>query len=224
MKNILLTAQNEFLCFCRSDRGILIVYSVLVLVWSALLASNMHQLSFDAGAIWLIFFSVIVSGNFANTTFVSERLNGSLEIILTCGVSRMAILLGKMLFILAMSAISGFVCYLLALAAAWITGLNPFIVFKASDAAGMLMLYISACYMNTTCGAWLSLRLANPRLSQFTNLVVLGVIVGAHTALSAFTKPSPWLLPSVLILLGTLFLIVAVKDFKSERIIQPLSM
>ena len=100
MRDILLIIKKELTGFIKSDRGIFILYGILVVAWSFLIYSNMNTLTSKTGYLWLVSFSVIVSGNFSTTTFVSERMSGSLEILLTSGVTRRCILLGKILYVI----------------------------------------------------------------------------------------------------------------------------
>jgi len=221
MKGIGIIIKNEWLNFIRSDRGVFLVYGILIAVWSIVLASNLHRSAFETNTLWWIFFSVIVSGTFSNTTFVSERLSGALEIVLTCGLSRAAILAGKVVFIICMSVLFGLLCYGCALAEAAMTRFVPTAGMTAGDAAALVALYLAACYMNAACGAWLSIRLGNPRLSHFANLLVLGLIVGTHALLAAFVLIPAWALPAALVCMGTLFMLFALRDFASERVVQP---
>ena len=92
MKDFLLIIRKEWTGFSKSDCGIFFIYGILVLAWSFLLSTNITMLLTGTEYLWLVFFSVIVSGNFSNTTFVAERMNGSLEILLTSGIARNAIL------------------------------------------------------------------------------------------------------------------------------------
>ena len=130
MKDIWLIVRKEWIGFAKSDRGIFLVYSILVLAWSILLSSNINLLLAGAGYLWLIFFSVIVSGNFSNTTFSAERISGSLEILLTSGIARNAILIGKIAFVIIMSIIMGFLCYVLAVGIYVVKGENYSLVLS----------------------------------------------------------------------------------------------
>jgi ABC-type Na+ efflux pump permease subunit len=155
--------------------------------------------------------------------FVSERLNGSMEILLTCGLSRVSILAGKILYIVVMSVIFGFLCLGFSLFGSLGTGLSPIVLIKAAGGGITVLLYLFACFMNAACGAWLSMRLPNPRLSHFANLFVLGIMVGGHSALAAFVDCPSWLLPALLLFFGVIFMFMAVRDFEGEHAIQPFS-
>ena len=223
MKDITLIIRQEWTNFLRSDRSVFIVYGILVFAWSVVLATNMHSLARESNMLWWVFFSVIVSGNFSNTTFVSERLTGSLEIILTCGISRGAILIGKMIYVIIMSAALGFLCLAIGLCWALIAGNDFYILIRALDIGGLGGLYLSACYMNGACGAWLSVRLTNPRLSHFANLLVLGIVVGTYAVLSAVFTVSQLILVAALLLVGSILFALAARDFNSEKVVQPFS-
>ncbi len=221
MKDSWLIIRKEWTGFAKSDRGVFLVYGVLVLAWSVLLSSNIETLLAGAGYLWLIFFSVIVSGNFSNTTFSAERISGSLEILLTSGVSRTAILLGKIAFVIAMSIVLGFICYVLAVGIYLFKGEKIDLILNIIPAGRMMILYSTACFMNGACGAWLAVRVNNPRLLHFVNLFVLVLIVAVHAFLSTFFSLSIWSLFVALAFMGGLFMLLAVRDFKSDRVLQP---
>jgi ABC-type transport system involved in multi-copper enzyme maturation permease subunit len=182
----------------------------------------MYSLSSKTGALWLAFFSVIISGNFSSTTFVAERMNGSLEILLTSGVSRQSILSGKIAFIVIMSTVMGILCYFFALGVRSVKGDQISILLKIVPVWGVIILYMTACFLNASCGAWLSVRINSPRLLPFVNLVVLGIIVVVHELLSYKISLSLWSLSCVLTVVGALFYMLALKDFRGEGVIQPL--
>jgi ABC-type transport system involved in multi-copper enzyme maturation permease subunit len=189
-----------------------------------LIAVNVREFSTHASALWWVFLSVIVSGNFAATVFSSERMTGSLEVLLTCGISRRAILAGKIAYIVVMSLALGGLCYLLAILWTVAGGIPLSLIARTTPVLNHAVLFATACYMNASCSAWLSLYLPNPRLSNFANLLVLAVVIGVHTALAEVLPLSPWALPLALALVGVLFQLGATRAFRSERVIQPLSL
>lgn len=221
MKEILLILNKEWMAFAKSDRGIFVIYGILILMWSFILSSNITMLASESGTLWLVFFSVIVSGNFSTTTFVAERLNGSLEILLTCGVSRQSILAGKVLFVIAMATIMGLLCYGFALVYNGFKYGTVGVILSTMPPLEEIILYVSACFMNASCGAALSLRITNPRYLPFINLFILGVIVTLYMILSQVFSFTAWLLVGFLLVTGALFFVVAYHDYKTERIIQP---
>jgi len=216
MKGLLTVLQKELLCLRGSDRGVFVFYVILIVSWSFLIANN-HDTSIDAGALWFVFFSVVITANFSNTVFISERINGSLEILITSGLSRSSILFGKMVFILLMSLGIGAAC--MCLGAIWrsvlpdfrsgVPGLKDFLVFAAS------------AFMNISCTAFLSVRMSNPRLLHFANLLLLGLIVGAHSILTLYLFLPEFILPCILLIIGVFFTFLAKKEFQGVRILQP---
>jgi hypothetical protein len=224
MRNILFIMATEWRNFGRSDRSVFFLQFFLVFFWSAFLVSN--ALISGSGAspntIGWIFFAMIVSGNFSNMIFTAERLNGSMEIILTCGLARREILLGKLCFVTGIASIMGAFCYGLSLLWIGIMHQQPFTIGIAGIVTD-LGLYAAACYMNAACGAWLSLRLANPRVSYFVSFLIFGVIITVHTVWSQLGGASALSLALILVVLGSVFLAVAMRDFNSERVIQPLN-
>jgi ABC-type Na+ efflux pump permease subunit len=221
MNDIWLIVKKEWVGFVKSDKWIFVIYSVLIIAWSFLAASNLAALVSGAGYLWLVFFSVIISGNFSNSTFVAERMNGSLEILLTAGISRQGILFGKIFFIVLISSILGVLCYTAALVITVFQGQDLGVMFLILPVGKAMSLYAVACFMNAACGAWLSIRITNPRLLPFVNLFVLFIIVVMHSVLSDVFSLSLWSLAVSLAVAGGVFTFLALKEFKSERVVQP---
>jgi ABC-type Na+ efflux pump permease subunit len=223
MKDSLLIFRKEWKGFTRSNRGIFLIYGALVIMWSFLISSNINLNESNLSYLWLVFFSVIITGNFSNTTFISERLAGSLEILLTSGISRLSILMGKIVFVVIMSAVLGSICYTFAFFIEFIQIKRfDFEIFKTSSFWQELLLYFGACYINTTSSAWLSCKLSNPRLIHFINFFLLGIVITIHALLSELMVLSILHLTIALIITGLFLNVMAHKSYKSEKVIQPL--
>ena len=209
--------QKEFKNFTGSDRSTLLIYLVISVLWSFTL------LSYDSGGIdgglWLVFFSVIVAANFSGTVFISERVSGTLEVLITSGLSRDAVLFGKMLFVIVMTSIIGILCA--ALAALWgavIPGVELSRALGAYEAA----LYLSVTYLNVAASAYFSVRMGNPRFLHFVNLFMTGFLVGLYSAASGFADLRPSILVLAFLASGALFTFLARREFAGERIIRPI--
>ncbi|MFP4163214.1 MAG: hypothetical protein ACLFQB_04695 [Chitinispirillaceae bacterium] len=215
MGGIVTIIQKELRSFIGSDKGVFLVYAIIVVAWSFMFTSGDGGF---AGSFWLVFFSVVVAANFSNTVFISERMSGSLEVLITSGLSRDAILFGKMFFVIIMTSIIGLSCALMA--RIW-TLLSPEIgnaqVFTIYDG----LLYFSATLLNSSSSAFFSVRLSSPRLLHFINLFILGGIVTFYTVVSQLYVLHPGWLVVTLLIAGTGFTIAARREFAGERIIQP---
>jgi len=217
MNGILTVIHKEWRCFLGSDRGIFFVYGLLVVSWSVMMATGNGSDATAAGPIWIVFFSVVISANFSNTVFISERTNGTLEILITSGLARCDILYGKMIFVIGMSTVTGMIC--LALSPLW-----KFVIPVQTDFAvnaDSLLLYTSAVFMNAGNSAYLSMRMGNPRLLHIANLLILAFITGLHSFAAMHTALPPILLPVILTLLGAVSTFMARRLFESEKILQP---
>jgi|LFRM01.2.fsa_nt_gb ABC-type Na+ efflux pump permease subunit len=215
MKSILQVLRKEWMCFIGSDRGVFGLYAILVLSWSFLLGSG-DDSGIRLGALWLVFFSVVVSANFSSTVFISERITGALEILITSGLSRSSILFGKMLFVIMMSLIIGGICLLLGL-------LWPRFLFNSSGGsvnAADFLIYAASVFLNVSNSAYLSVRISNPRLLHFANLFLLAVIVSVYMAVNSVFPLSPVILILVLLVMGVFTSILARREFNGERILQ----
>jgi ABC-type transport system involved in cytochrome c biogenesis permease component len=209
--------------FLSSGKGQFFIYLILALVWSAVLAGNMGQFKDSANQLWLIFFSVVAGGTFSNSVFVSERISGSLEILLVSGLSRNAIVSGKILFVWIFSLLLGSLCLFLGLLGATFFGEGA-LVLRVFKPERLLMLYAAACLLNATSSAWLSILLPNPRLSQFVMLFFMAALIGVHTGISLYFAIPLWSLGAAFVVLGILFWAMAQQAFKNEKIIAPISL
>ncbi len=219
MSQCLLVLRKEWLNFVCSDKSVFFIYLFLIVGWGMLLAT-MNRGGAIGSPLWLVFFSVIIAANFSGTVFVSERMSGSLEILLTSGLSRGAILWGKMVFVIVMTLAVGAACILAA------SVLQRFIA--PSDVPResyfqwtFLALYAGATFLNTAGSACFSVWLPNPRLLHFVNIALVGCIMAGYIAISLSRPVSLFLVAVVMIAAGGLFAWLAGRAFESERIIRP---
>lgn len=216
--------KNELNSFLKSDKSLFIVNIILVIAWGALFASNFRDINSEMGTVWLLFFSVIVSSNFSNATFISERMNGMLELLLVSGIPRRDILLGKVLFVTLLSIIMGMLVYLFALL------VNKYFssplpngnidIFKVLFKA--LPIYISACILNISAASWLSVKLSNPRILHFINLLMLVSFAFVKMFVGQLMFFSDTVFTAVLLIGGIVFYNLALKEYRSENVTKPL--
>jgi ABC-type Na+ efflux pump permease subunit len=206
---------KELQCFAGADRGMFILYSIIVIVWSALLATRTSD-SFDSGPLWLVFFSVVITANFSNSIFVAERTNGSLEILITSGLSRNAVLYGKLFFIVTMSVLFGGVCIILSRI------LDKYLFYDSmlSTDIQSFLLYTASTFLNVAASAYFSIKLTNQRLLHFVNMFVLGLFTGVYMALAQYIAMSIYYLIGAMLLCGAGFCWRTQKLYHSEKIIQ----
>ena len=217
MKKLNAIISKEWKSFAGSDRGVFAVYAVLILSWSFL--PLYKGLSMGMEDVWWLFFSVVISGNFSNTAFVSERLSGSMEILLTSGFPRDTVLFGKAAFITGISIAIGTLC--LCLSRLWLhlaggqTGFDHAALYGAG-------LYCAGTCMNVAIAAWMSVRLQSPRLIPIVTILVMSLIVAGFSGLVFFINVPQWMLPVILLSIAFVFLLLARKEFNGEKIIQPI--
>jgi ABC-type transport system involved in multi-copper enzyme maturation permease subunit len=212
MKKLKAILEKEWLNFKGSERGVFLIYCLLVLLWSVFPLNS----ELGSGPMWWLFFSVIISGTFSNSVFVSERLNGTMEIMLTSGFSRDTVFFGKIAFVLMMTIISGALCSALSMVWLSLAGQEALSLKTARDA----FFFCAGSLMNVTFGAWMSLRLQSPRIIPFMTLMLMAVIVAAFYALSSRL----WVLGGILITSGWVFGMFARKEFHGEKVIQPIQL
>ena len=235
--------KKEFKNLAGGGWGAFLLYAIISVLWSFPLffygiGGIGNPGGGSGGYLWFVFFSVIVTANFSGTVFISERVSGTLEILITSGLSRDAVLFGKMIFVIAMTTVIGVVCALLAAlwCVAWfaVTGSDALSYFSAAFFFGDLdinvvifniflypSLYLSATFLNAAASAYLSVRMGNPRFLHFVNLSITGAAAGLCEAASVlFNAPAYIMIPAFL-LPAALFTLLARREFAGERIIRP---
>jgi len=219
MNRIAVIFAKEWRFLCGSDRGVFVLYLFLIFSWSMMLVAP-HDSAIANGPLWLVFFSVIISANFANTVFIAERINGTLEILITSGLSRKEILFGKMLFVAASGAVIGLIC--IALAFILKTVLYPESTFSITLLD--VCTYMCAVAFNTASGAYLSLKLTNPRLMHLATIFMLACVVTLHTVISLVLPLPAAALPITLLVIAAAGGVLSVRLYESEKILVPVSL
>jgi ABC-type Na+ efflux pump permease subunit len=219
MSRTMLVFTKEWLNFTRSDRSVFIVYFILVAGWGMLLAST-HGADSVSAPLWLTFFSVIIAANFSSTVFVAERMTGSLEILLTSGLSRGAILYGKVLFVIVMTLAIGIFCAVVGAVMRPLFGGSSPLPLPGQVWPG-ITLYAASTFFNAAASACFSVWLPNPRLLHFLNLFILAIVMAAYTALSYVFSLPLYAVAGFLLVTGAVFMVLARRAFESERIIKP---
>ncbi|MBN1128336.1 MAG: ABC transporter permease subunit [Chitinispirillaceae bacterium] len=219
MKTTTLMVSKEWLNFTRSDRSVFFVYFILVVGWGMLIASTDGADGVSA-PLWLTFFSVIIAANFSSTVFVAERMTGSLEILLTSGLSRSAILYGKVVFVIIMTLAIGALCGMVGLLFRPLISPGSPLALNGA-AVPYVTLYVAATVFNAASGACFSVWLPNPRLLHFINLFILALVMSAFLAISHFFTLPLHGVSAFLLATGMVFMALARRAFDSERILKP---
>ncbi|MCX7725437.1 MAG: ABC transporter permease subunit [Chitinispirillaceae bacterium] len=216
MSGIVTIIKKEWLNFLGSDKGIFFLYLFMILSWSVMLAFPSNDLA-GGSTLWIVLLSVVVSANFSTTVFISERVNGTLEILITSGLSRKDILYGKLIFVWGMSFFVGAISLLIS--PLWDILFNE--NHKFSLTFDSFLLYGSAVYMNTASSALLSILMSNPRLLTLINLITMGVFATLYSILDIYLEIKTYGLSLVLIIIGIVATILAQKQYEGEKITKP---
>ncbi|MDR2693926.1 MAG: hypothetical protein LBB74_06895 [Chitinispirillales bacterium] len=216
MAGMLTVVRKELKCF-GGDKGQFIIYALMSALWSLALFSGGFNGDAAGGRFWCVFFAVIVASGFSGTVFISERVTGTLEILITSGISRDAVLFGKMVFAVGMSMAVGLLCAVFALIWGFALGAGASVRLGINDAA----LYASTVFLNAAVSACLSVRMGNPRFLHFINLFMTAALLAAYIAVSFLFAASWPFLAAGFLLLGTLFTFLARREFAGERITRP---
>ncbi len=213
--------QNELNSYFKSDKALFFAHIILIFSFGSIYASRFSDITSDMGVVWLVSFSVIVSSNFSYSTFVSERMNGMLEILLVSGIQRKDILLGKVLFATLFSSLMGIFIYIVALFSNVIlNSSNTFNIWVTI--ISVFPIYLSACMFNITVSAWLSVKLPNPRILTFINLFVIVFIASVNMVVTESLNYSGNLIIPVLSFGAIVFYFLALKEYRSENVTKPL--
>jgi ABC-type Na+ efflux pump permease subunit len=224
MGHSMIILRKEWMSFTGSDRSVFVVYAILVIGWGLLLASwggtSGASPSGMTMPLWIALFSVVVAANFANTVFVTERVTGSLEILLTSGVSRNGILFGKLLFVMVMTLAIGCLCIGLSVL------LRPFMPeAQTGGSIGLvwsgIIIYAAASFFNASSSAYLSVILPNPRLLHLLTLLMVSGIMSTQMVVSVYFPVPYYAGALVLTVAGVVFCLLAKREFNGERIIRP---
>jgi hypothetical protein len=226
MNPTLTIVMREFKCFVGSDRGVFVVYAILVVLWSLLYLSRSAAGGEIISLLWAMTFAAVVGGNFAQTTYLAERMNGALEILLACGISRRAIVAGKTIFIVAMTIVIGFAC--LGLAALW-SGIAAIFGYGASPiGAEVFAVYGAAAFLNAAMSCWFSVVLPNPRVLHFINLgftvSLVALFYFATGPLQIDVHAAAFLLTAILVACGSVFLALGIRAYSGEGVIAPVTL
>lgn len=213
--------QNELKSYFKSDKALFIAHIILILSFGSLYSSNFKDIATDMGVLWLVSFSVIVSSNFSYSTFVSERMNGMLEILLVSGIQRKDILFGKVVFVVLFSSLMGVLIYMVAILSNLILGDRQDYNFYSSIIT-IFPIYLSACIFNVSTAAWFSIKLPNPRILSFLNLFVIIIIASLNLVVVNFFELSSHLIIIALLTGAIIFYRFALKEYLSEKVTKPL--
>jgi ABC-type Na+ efflux pump permease subunit len=216
MGDTLIVLRNEWRSFVCSDRGLFVVYAVMIVGWGFLIATWRSYILFFA-PFWLASFSVIIAATFANSVFVSDRISGSLEILLTSGISRTGILCGKLAFIFLTTLAVGALCMGLASIVRYML-LSAMVGAEVIIGASGIAVYCGAAFLTASSSAYFSVLLPNPRVLHFINLIMVIFLVCLYTALTSVWQIPLYVLAILLFLFGAVFFLLAKKIFDGERI------
>lgn len=229
MSSIIAIIKKEFKNFSHSGRATIFLYALIASIWGVAIA--------ETGDVYLLMFlAVMIVGSFTNTVFISERVNGALEILITSGFSRRAVLFGKMAYILLMAVIMLFVCMIFSTIMSVLmqmffydalimnNALTSFSInFRIAEAVS---LYIPVAFMCVASSAYFSVRLSTPRFLHFINIFITGIITGISIIIIETYVPDGSNNPTIydnigFIAAGIFFTILADKQFSGEHPTRP---
>ncbi len=213
MNQVMAVMKREWASFAGNDKGTMFVYVFILLVYSAVFTVNPYETL--AARLWWVFYSVVVVSTVSGNSMISERLTGSLEVLFTSGVSRSAVLYGKVAYGFFMALLMGGLPF----------GVSRLITVSAGNPAelhdaGGFLLYASASLVNITSAAWLSVQLPNPRLIHFVNLLILSLLIGVKLT----TGMADVGFGVAMVFASLVLLYLARRTFHGEKIVRKVSL
>jgi ABC-type transport system involved in cytochrome c biogenesis permease component len=211
--------RKEVKNFFNSGRGVFFIYALIAVIWSFMVFYGNGN---DMIEVWMIFFAAIVASNFSGTVFISERVSGTLEVLIVSGVTRDAVLFGKVFFVAGATIIMGAVCVAMSeVWVFWLDGLDKVLLLAEWWLHRGALLYLGATVLNVAASAYLSVRMGNPRFLNFVNLFMTGVVMTVYGLASVMFGSRQTTLVLIFSALGAVFLVLARREFAGERITRP---
>lgn len=221
MFEVFLMSKQEFWAFIKSGRSALLLTLITTLVWGGMISSKTSTLYEPTSYLWVIFFALVASATLTNSVFVRERISNNLEVLLVSGLNRSSILWGKLLFTNSVTLFIGVGAISTAISISTLFYQKPFVGLETL--VQISLLYFASSLLVNSSSAFLSFALSNPRVVQFVNFTLLTLISVSFTTATIYWRELPlWSLATVMITLSILFNYLALRLFKSEKIIQPL--
>jgi hypothetical protein len=194
MSGLLTILRKEWRCFLGGERSMFAVYGVIVLLWSLLFAGSGVAGATQTTVLWLLPFSVIVVSNFSQSAFVAERVNGAIEILLTCGIGRRTMMLAKMLFVAGLALAMGYGCMGLGAFWVWLADTNAMLVSATYPGWQDLAVFAAAVLLNSALSALFSVVLPNPRMTHFAIFFLMAAVLAVYYPLAGLSEGSVWML------------------------------
>jgi len=227
MTGLTTVIRKELKNLAGSGPGVFVMYALITALWSIAAIAISDDF-------WFIIFAAIIATSFSGTVFISERVSGTLEILITSGFSRDAVLFGKMAFVVAMTAIIGLASGTIS-CAVYVFCDIPFWGFGTWIFGITGAIYLSAAFFNAATAAYLSVRMSNPRFMPFVCLLLTSILVSAYYIYIQIVfqtakhyRHENWLhwsqihvLILTFLLAGTIFTLLARREFAGERITRP---
>ncbi|ERP31679.1 hypothetical protein [Chitinivibrio alkaliphilus] len=166
---LFLVLSRELSSFFKGGKTGAILLLFTAFVWSGFIALRMSSSLAVEGVLWILFFSFVITAHFTTPSFVRERMAGTMEILCISGISRRAILGGKLLFCCLAATSVG------ALSLSAVFGIHG-MIFSSPPPLSFGAAFAFLCIANVllvSAGGFFSTILTRPRLVQFATLLLL---------------------------------------------------
>ncbi len=222
MGEIRIVALHELRAFLKSGLSALLLLAFTTILWGGVIAGKVETIDEATSFLWVIFFALVGGAGATNSVFIRERLSGTFEILLTAGLERSAILIGKLVFTTSVTLLVGMGAFGFGFLTHTLIYKGDY--FSIDQLLSSLLLYGAAALLMSSSSAYLSLSLSNPRMVQFVNFILLTFCSMGFTLVGYIveTPLSLWWLALFMGLLSLLFDYMALKLFRSEKVLQPL--
>jgi len=167
--------------------------------------------------VWFLFFAMVASSGFANTSFTRERLSGAFEILFASGISRKTIFFAKLAFVQCASFCWGLFALaftLMSLAAAGIYIEFQFFLLFA------LCVFFSAAFLINSINAYLSIININQRITAMIDLGALAVLAAVIHGITAETALGKIIITATIISPAIFLVFLGKKALFSDKAVQ----
>lgn len=208
----------EFRSLIKSGPSAIALLVFTALLWSNYVSSQVTSIEDVGSFLWVISFAFVMTAGISYSVFIRERTNGALEILLTSGIEKLAIIQGKILFATIVSSLMGVTSFLVAFFIKYVIFREEF--YAWSELFDILIMYIGSAVFITSLSAFYSLLLKTPRLIQFLNFMTIGILSSIYMVFNILLETRLEYFAITLLFLSAILNKISSKLFLREQVIE----
>lgn len=208
----------EFRSLVKSGPSAIALLVFTALLWSNYVSNQVVSIADMGSFLWVISFAFVMTAGISYSVFIRERTNGALEILLTSGIEKVAIIRGKILFATIVSSLMGVTSFIFAFLIKYVILREEF--YSWFELFDILLMYVGAVVFITSLSAFYSLLLKTPRLIQFLNFITLGILSAIYIVFDVLLQVPLWGFAVTLIAFSAMLNQISSKLFLREQVIE----